>query len=82
MVKKMSKKENDLKKEETKKSSKKEIKPSKKENQSKKSSNELKKSQENNSQVKTIKLYEAIFIGVAILLLVFLVLIKYVTPNL
>ena len=31
---------------------------------------------------KTIKLYEAIFIGLVVLLLLFIVLIKFVTPNL
>ncbi len=30
---------------------------------------------------KTINLYEALFFGVAILLLIFILLIKYVTPN-
>lgn len=30
----------------------------------------------------TLKLYEAIFIGAAVILLIFVVLYKYVTPNL
>ncbi len=44
---------------------------------------EKNKSKRNNksSDGKTIKLYEAIFFGVAILLLIFIILIKYVTPN-
>ena len=36
----------------------------------------------NKKNIKTVKLYEAIFVGGTILLLIFLFLIKYVTPNL
>ncbi len=33
-------------------------------------------------KIKTIKLYEALFVGASILLLLFIILYKYVTPNL
>ena len=40
-----------------------------------------KKEKSKEKEVKTIKLYEAIFFGIALLLLIFVILVKYVTPN-